>query len=524
MRAPLRFSCTLLVGALTFGACTDTPAAPDEQRAPTLSVMSIGVLPTTVTTAGLRYRIIATAESGEVPLTISAGRDTIRGGYPFPAGLLEVQVVARDAASNILLQSFRDTVVVQPDATVSYNAVLLCVSVACEGTSGDGVVSATALVPMPESEPNNFLTNADSLGVRSLSGIGRVSAGAGRLASALDVDVFRMDLPSAASAVSYEVQLYAQRVESGSTLLTTLEQVAWSETNINGTSVQSVTTCAGVTTNDTCLTVVVPASAQATRIYVRVSGRSGTSGRYTLVLRQLGAGGFADAFTGSGALDTKWQYFGSLAAAPLSASRVSDRWQTSTHASGNTQSASTGWFNAARGQAWWQPVTIPASGEIRISAIDLGIGTVANPTGSVPDVNQFSFAALVVQDDPTTAVTYEFLAPGHRGTQVSTLETKTTVAGVSSVSDLGLRVLGTSVTRADVQVRIRADGTLRWFWRAAGSSATWVAINSTGISAGGGHDFGVSGDTIFVGLTAYGFDFINTAFVGTCAAVTYEVA
>jgi hypothetical protein len=523
MRALCVRSLHYFVLGLAIAACTDAPAAPEVAK-PTLSVMSIGQLPTGVTSAGLIYRVLATAETGEVPLTIAPTRDTIQGGYPFPAGQLEVQVVARNAAAAIVLQSFRDTVVIQPEALTSYNVVLLCVSALCEGSNGSGVVNTTALIPTAESEPNNFLTNADSIGLRTMTGVGRVAAGAGRLASALDVDVFRVDLPSAVVALSYEVQLYSQRVESGSTLLTSLEQVAWSETDPNGTLVQAVTNCAGVTTTDTCMSLTVPSGAQATRLYLRVRGRNGTSGRYTLVLRQLGGSGFADAFDGTGTLDPKWRYFGAGAAAPLTASRVSGRWQTSAHAVGSAQSASTAWFNAVRGQAWWQPVTIPGSGEVRISAINLGIGPIADPMASLAEVNQFSFAALVVQDDPTSAVTYEFLAPGHRGTQVSTLETKTTIAGASSVGDLGLRALGANVTRADVQVRIRADGTLRWFWRAAGSSAAWTAINGTGIAAGGGYDFGASGHTVYVGITAYGFDFINSAFVGTCAAMTYEVA
>lgn len=235
-----------------------------------------------------------------------------------------------------------------------------------------------------------------------------------------------------------------------------------------------------------------------------------------------GGGGFADDFAGDGSLDSKWTYFGSGAANPLTASRVSGRWQTSTHATGSTQSASTGWFNADRGQAWWQPVTIPTSGEKHITAINLGISPPGTPTGSLSEVNQFSFAAMIVHEDPTSVNTYEFLAPGHRGTQYSTIETKTTVSGSSSVGDLGLRVLGTNVTRADTQVRIRSDGTLRWYWRAAGSSDAWTAINGTGIAAGGGHDFGVSGDTVWVGITAYGYDFIASSFIGTCDAITYE--
>jgi hypothetical protein len=89
---------------------------------------------------------------------------------------------------------------------------------------------------------------------------------------------------------------------------------------------------------------------------------------------------------------------------------------------------------------------------------------------------------------------------------------------------LGLRVLGTGITRADIQVRIQSDGALRWYWRAAGSSDSWTPIGGTGIAAGGGRDFGAPGDTVYVGITAYGYDFISTAFVGSCAGVTYEVA
>lgn len=500
-------------------------SAPDDARA-TLSVMSLGRLPDAVTSAGLKFRRIATSETGEVALTIAPTRDTIFGSHAFVAGGWEVQVVARDAANAVVLQSFADTVAVQSDVSVSFAAVMICVSTACEGTVGSGIVNTTALVPTAESEPNNLLSNADSLGVRTLQGIGIVSGGSGRLSGTSDIDVFRVDLPSSGSSVTYDVQLYAQRVEASSTLLTTLERVESSATNVNGTTVQSVTSCAALTTTDTCFTFVVPAAAQVTRTFLRLSSRNGTSGRYTMVLRQtaqVAASGFADTFTGTGPLDGKWQSFGSGAPTPLTASRVNDRWQTSTHATGTTQSASTGWYNAVRGQAWWQPVTIPASGEVRITALDLGVGTTANPLGSVADVNQFSFAALIVHDSPTSVATYEFLAPGHRGPQASTIESKTTIAGASSVSDLGLRALGANTTRADVQVRIRADGSLRWYWRAAGSSAAWVAIFGTGVSAGGGYDFGASGDTVYVGLMAYGYDFISTAFIGSCAAITYEI-
>lgn len=277
----------LIGAALGVTSCTESPAGPVPDK-PTLNVMSVGLLPTAVTTAGLRYRVLATQDSGEVPLAISATRDTIQGGYPFPAGLLEVQVVARDAAAAIVLQSFRDTVIVQPSAMTTFTTVLLCVSAACEGSNGEGTVGATALIPTTESEPNNFVSNADSLGVRTLNGIGRVSAGAGRLASSFDVDVFRLDLPESPVALTYSVQLYSQRVEPTSTLLTTLEQVNASETDLNGTTVQSVTSCQGVVTNDTCLSLTVPASATPNRIYLRVRSRNSTSGRYTLVLQQAG--------------------------------------------------------------------------------------------------------------------------------------------------------------------------------------------------------------------------------------------
>ncbi|MDX2183450.1 MAG: hypothetical protein SFW08_05635 [Gemmatimonadaceae bacterium] len=279
----------LITAAVGLASCTESPAEPITPT-PTLNVMSVGLLPTAVTTAGLRYRILATQDSGEVPLAISATRDTIQGGYPFPAGLLEVQVVARDAAAALVLQSFRDTVVVQPSAQTTFTTVLLCVSAACEGSNGDGSVGTTALIPTAESEPNNFISNADSLGVRTLSGIGRVSAGAGRLASAFDVDVFRIDLPASAVALTYSVQLYSQRIEPSSTLQTTLEQVDSSATDINGTTVQSVTSCASVVTNDTCLSLTIPASATANRVYLRVRSRNSTSGRYTLVLQQADAG------------------------------------------------------------------------------------------------------------------------------------------------------------------------------------------------------------------------------------------
>jgi hypothetical protein len=289
----------LLSAAVGVVSCTESPGAPTPP-APTLNVMSVGLLPTAVTSAGLRYRILATQDSGEVPLAIAATRDTIQGGYPFPAGLLEVQVVARDAASAIVLQSFRDTVVVQPASNTTFVTVLLCVSVVCEGSSGDGTVGTTALIPTAESEPNNFVSNADSLGVRTLTGIGRVAAAAGRLASSFDVDVFRIDLPATPVALTYSVQLYAQRVEPSSTLLTTLEQVESSQTDVNGTTVQSVTSCQSVVTNDTCLSLTIPSSTSATRIFLRVRARNGTSGRYTLVLQQADAGLLAGDVDGAG--------------------------------------------------------------------------------------------------------------------------------------------------------------------------------------------------------------------------------
>jgi glucose/arabinose dehydrogenase len=278
-------SIALVGAALGLASCIESPAAP-APTTPTLNVMSVGLLPTAVTTAGLRYRVLATQDSGEVPLSITATRDTIQGGYPFPAGLLEVQVVARDAASAIVLQSFRDTVVVQPAATTSFVAVLLCVSPACEGSNGEGTVGATALIPTAESEPNNFVTSADSIGLRTLSGVGRVAAASGRLATSLDVDVYRVDLPASASALTYDVQLYAQRVDPNATLLSTLEQVESSPTDPNGTTLQSVTSCASAVTSDTCLRFTVPASASPTRAFLRVRGRSGTSGRYTVVLQE----------------------------------------------------------------------------------------------------------------------------------------------------------------------------------------------------------------------------------------------
>ncbi len=182
---------------------------------------------------------------------------------------------------------------------------------------------------------------------------------------------------------------------------------------------------------------------------------------------------------------------------------------------------STTWFNADRGRADWKLVSFPAAGqgEIEIIAHNVGVGPAENASANLT-VGAWAFCGLIVHTSDTASPNYEFLLPSRRN-GIATIESKTTIAGVSNPADVGANPVGPGVTRADVRVLLRSDRTVRWAFRRPRSGDAWTAINmgsGVGVSQGGGLTF--SSGSVWVGLITYAFDSVPVPFVGTADALT----
>lgn len=245
------------------------------------------------------------------------------------------------------------------------------------------------------------------------------------------------------------------------------------------------------------------------------------TGRLTLVSGGGGGGsGFSDDFEasgGTGALDG-WTIF--QPGSGPTPSRIGGRYDSGSIAA----VGSTTWFNADRGVAVWKLVPFPTSGQPDKEIIfhNVGVGPTADPTGELTyvDASHYALAGAVVHDENTANINYEFLVVGHRGADGQyTLETKTTTAGSSQVSDVGDNAVGAGVTHADIRLLMRDDNTVRWYYRAVGDTI-WIAINTTGVAGvahGGGFTF--SSGSAYVGFVTYAFSAVPTAFRGVADAI-----
>lgn len=172
-------------------------------------------------------------------------------------------------------------------------------------------------------------------------------------------------------------------------------------------------------------------------------------------------------------------------------------------------------YNADRGRLDAKLVSFPFT----YIARNIGIGTVADSQAEVPySGNQVNFCGIQVKHQSSDDSAH--IVVGHRGTgRRSTIESKNTISGTSTVDDNGQDSI--AGTRADLKVVGTSDGDLIAFWQEPNLTGRidhddWQLYNGTGDFFGTDTDFGSS---VYIGLITYAQGSLGVPFVGTCDGV-----
>ena len=152
-------------------------------------------------------------------------------------------------------------------------------------------------------------------------------------------------------------------------------------------------------------------------------------------------------------------------------------------------------------------------------ARNIGIGSLANSQlAPNPPGSAFIFAGVQVHSTDLDAADSAHVVVGHRGTTTFTVEGKNTVAGSSTVNDVGANVVPSG--RADIRIVGNSDRTLTVYWQTPnlGSAVDddWQPYRGTGNLPGPTAPFGAS---VYVGLITYAYGTSGVPFVGTADSV-----
>lgn len=156
-------------------------------------------------------------------------------------------------------------------------------------------------------------------------------------------------------------------------------------------------------------------------------------------------------------------------------------------------------------------------------ARNIGIGTVDDSqTAPTSDNNPFSFAGIQVHVEDLNSINSSHVVVGHRGGTGFTIEGKNTLAGNSSVNDIGENTVPSG--RADVRIVGNQDKTLTVYWQLPNlnhqtESDDWTLYRGSGNLPGTAPNYG---DSVYVGLITYAFGSTGVPFVGTCDAIEIE--
>lgn len=223
----------------------------------------------------------------------------------------------------------------------------------------------------------------------------------------------------------------------------------------------------------------------------------------------------ADTFDGTGALGSHWLNY-------QSSVQTVDRQAGYLEIDvGDNTGNKTLWFNADRGRMDYQRVRFPTGAlhwEYRF--LNIGIGPTSDPRDDHAYVSgAVNFCGAIVHDADTATNSYMFEVIGHRTTLAqSTIEHKSTIAGVSDVGDEGTNVIGTDVTHCDMGVELYNDGSAKFKYRAVGTTS-WTYINGgTGSPAGTDPNLGAGGDEVLIGVIGYAQHSTGVPFVGSLDA------
>lgn len=175
-------------------------------------------------------------------------------------------------------------------------------------------------------------------------------------------------------------------------------------------------------------------------------------------------------------------------------------------------------FNGSQGRLDAKPVTFP----FEYIARNIGIGTLADSqVAPDPPGSAYIFAGVQVHSADLDAADSAHVVVGHRGNTEFTIEGKNTVAGNSSVNDIGANTAPDG--RADIRIVGNPDRTLTVYWQTPNLGAVandddddWQLYRNTGDLPGTATTFGSS---VYVGLITYAYGSAGLPFVGTADSV-----
>ncbi|MFV1885492.1 MAG: T9SS type A sorting domain-containing protein [Balneola sp.] len=149
-------------------------------------------------------------------------------------------------------------------------------------------------------------------------------------------------------------------------------------------------------------------------------------------------------------------------------------------------------------------------------ARNIGIGTQEDSQtapGSSGDPYIFSGVQVHVPDLESRNSSH--VVVGHRGPTEFTIEGKNTLNGNSSVNDAGEGIVPDG--RADLRLVGNEDRTITVYWQLPEQAEdNWTLYNGTGMLPGTAPTYG---DSVYVGLITYIFEFNGLPFVGTCDGI-----
>ncbi len=145
-------------------------------------------------------------------------------------------------------------------------------------------------------------------------------------------------------------------------------------------------------------------------------------------------------------------------------------------------------------------------------ARNIGIGT-QEDSQSAPSSSgdPYIFSGVQVHVQELESRNSSHVVVGHRGPTEFTIEGKNTVDGVSSVNDAGEGIVPNG--RADIRIVGDEDKTITVYWQLPEQAEdNWTLYNGTGELPSTAPTFG---DSVYVGLITYVFEFNGLPFVGT---------
>ncbi len=149
-------------------------------------------------------------------------------------------------------------------------------------------------------------------------------------------------------------------------------------------------------------------------------------------------------------------------------------------------------------------------------ARNIGIGTQEDSQSAPTSTGDpYIFSGVQVHTTELSSPNSSHVVVGHRGPTEFTIEGKNTLNGVSSVNDAGEGIVPDG--RADIRIVGNEDRTITVYWQLPElSEDSWTLYNGTGELPGTAPTYG---DSVYVGLITYIFEFNGLPFVGTCDGI-----